>query len=1003
MKSLCQVILILTLASSHLVAQRQNTSLNKSNSFTNPGIMVGANLLWPGGGLGYNLTGNGISVALWEAGNDFNANTMGFSGRLTNQETSGISSHATHVARLLALNADSGIAYHSSLSVFGLGTSVPGWANEMGSEAQLKLFIANLSYANGGGWISSTDSNWYGVDNISLVEDYKFGYYDHEARVLDSLVNEHPYFLPIKAVGNSKGITLSDTTGNFTAWHFDTTSEIWSQQTYSDSFPKANGIDGFDCLPGNSTGKNYLVVGSCADIGTRYSSPVDVTLSSLSSTGPTDDGRIKPDIVAPTAGGLTSYAAPVVSGSIALIQEHYYSKTGSFLNASSVRGIICHTASEAGAQDGPDYQMGWGLLNTEACVDFFENTNNQLIETSLDPNDSIVISFYSDGVNPTKITLVWNDPKGTTPELTYTSADLDNSTSILINDLDLRIYNASDHSTVFQPWTLDLANPSNPASKGDNTRDNIEVVDAGVLSTGWHKIKVTHKGSMSSSQNLTLIAEGITTVTFENNSWSLSPSSWTGKEWVRILDTENSATLTGNYSAGRMEISPKAELVISGGTLTVKNGLVIHADSTGYGQFNGNVSGNVYDQFFFEGTDDYRHFSTPINTNFQDWLGDDLTRALDQNASTPSIWTFDNANSEWSAADLTQNAINTPIAVFSGDNSGYEFSKLPLTIDAMGSFNYQNTPLTLTADDDNDGANSDLGWNFIGNPFTANLQWSSVMADNTGVTNGSYYVWDSENQQYATSNGAVHTLNANGVIAKNQAVFLYLPNSSGTTLNINTSAITLDSTSLLKSSPAHITLTANYQQKIDQAVIVFESNASKEYVVLEDAIKKIYDHEFYLSTESNSKDHLLSIDKRPLDEDCIIPIKIGNPLGPITLSIETNGLLTQSFYLTDGMIGDSLLENKGYDLSMYDLQNLRLIIKSPKNPSSSLKSKIWYHNEKVFFPKTLLSSIQIIDGNGRVVFQKKHPISPLDISKLKSGTYLVNFPDGFSQRINHIR
>ena len=72
-----------------------------------------------------------------------------------------------------------------------------------------------------------------------------------------------------------------------------------------------------------------------------------------------------------------------------------------------------------------------------------------------------------DGV-PLRATLAWTDPEGPTGEKI-----VDSRSPALVNDLDVRIVKVSDFAETL-PWILDPANPSAPATQGDNTVDNIE-------------------------------------------------------------------------------------------------------------------------------------------------------------------------------------------------------------------------------------------------------------------------------------------------------------------------------------------------------------------------------------------------------------------------------------------------------------------------------------------------------------------------------------------------
>src|SRR5262249_52357876 len=104
--------------------------------------------------------------------------------------------------------------------------------------------------------------------------------------------------------------------------------------------PPRDGVTGFDDLPpGGQTAKNTLVVGAINPVTDDPFGPGDVQIASFSSRGPTDDGRIKPDVVAdgvgvygPGAGGDTSYvtengtsfSAPGVAGAATLLLDQYY-------------------------------------------------------------------------------------------------------------------------------------------------------------------------------------------------------------------------------------------------------------------------------------------------------------------------------------------------------------------------------------------------------------------------------------------------------------------------------------------------------------------------------------------------------------------------------------------------------------------------------------------------------------------------------------------------------
>ncbi|RZK28809.1 MAG: hypothetical protein EOO61_21540, partial [Hymenobacter sp.] len=212
----------------------------------------------------------------------------------------------------------------------------------------------------------------------------------------------------------------------------------------------------------------------------------DVSIAYFSSIGPTDDGRIKPDIcgdgvnvisVGTTAADAyvamsgTSMATPNVSGSIFLLQEYFAQKnSGNFMRAATLKGLVCHTAFDAG-NIGPDYIYGWGLLNaTKAAQAITDNGVKSIIsENTLAQGQTQTFNVVASGSGPLVATISWTDPAGTPGAVGV----VDDPSIKLVNDLDVRV---TQSNTVFRPYILDPANPATAATTGDNIRDNIEQI-----------------------------------------------------------------------------------------------------------------------------------------------------------------------------------------------------------------------------------------------------------------------------------------------------------------------------------------------------------------------------------------------------------------------------------------------------------------------------------------------------------------------------------------------
>lgn len=478
--------------------------------------------VWPGGSAGLGLDGSGMTMSEWDGGAVY-GDHPDLIGRVTQVDgATELNGHSTHVAGTLIgagfPTIDTrGMAYAAALDAYDWNSD----SAEMANAAADGRLVSNHSYGVAAGWIpigGDPPDNWWwiGGPNPDDLEDPNFGYYDSESQLWDQIARDAPYFLIVKAAGNDRFVlgpepgeeyTIIDQDGQFVA-----TSTV---QRPPDCAPA-----GFDCMPTHAGAKNILTVGAVDALPGGYlplGGPEQVAMTLFSGWGPTDDGRIKPDLVgdgvfvfsawtppelyALAAG--TSQATPNVSGSLLLLQQHYENLHGSgqYLRAASLKALAIHTADEAGAAPGPDYAFGWGLLNTQTAARVIsdDGVDHQIIEDSL--GDGTVDSHSVSVSQPDSVitaTLVWADPPGTPPAPSLDPPDL-----MLVNDLDLRI---SHGLQTHLPWVLDPADPAAPAITGDNIRDNVEQVRF-VADTCTYRAEVRHKGSLldGAAQDYSLI------------------------------------------------------------------------------------------------------------------------------------------------------------------------------------------------------------------------------------------------------------------------------------------------------------------------------------------------------------------------------------------------------------------------------------------------------------------------------------------------------------------
>lgn len=171
-----------------------------------------------------------------------------------------------------------------------------------------------------------------------------------------------------------------------------------------------------------------------------------------------------------------------------------------------MKGLAIHTADESGTNAGPDFQFGWGLFDARNAAGLVgSNATNgwkaNIKEIVLPNGGTSEFQVIATNTKPLKVTICWTDPAGIAPQF----ASIDPDDSVLRNDLDLRVI--SPGGTTNFPWILnaDLTNKTSAArsaaaTTGDETRNNVEQVYLSNPTNGTYTIRVTHKGTLYSSQ-----------------------------------------------------------------------------------------------------------------------------------------------------------------------------------------------------------------------------------------------------------------------------------------------------------------------------------------------------------------------------------------------------------------------------------------------------------------------------------------------------------------------
>ncbi len=526
-------------------------------------ITARANRLYNGGSLGLNIQGQNMIAAVWDGGSARTTHQefiVAGNSKVTNMDGAANIDHATHVTGTICAQ---GIVANVRGIAFNASAVSYDWNNdlaEMLSEASSGLLVSNHSYGFG-----ALSALWF------------FGAYDSRARSFDEICFNNPYYLPVVSAGNSRN------------------------ETTPPGSTQLGNKGGYDMIFGHANAKNVMTVAAVSQVS-NYVDASSVLMSTFSSYGPSDDGRIKPDIsmkgvsvrstlsTSDTATGIlsgTSMASPGVTGVVLLLQQYYNQLYSSYMKSATVKGLILHTADEAGAWPGPDYEYGWGLINAEKAAiairdkNSTSSTRSMIEELSLNNGATFTKSITANGTDPLKVSLSWTDPQSTL----INTGTVDPTTKYLVNDLDIKI---TKDGVTYYPWKMQgMSAPFEVATNtGTNNADNFERIDINNPS-GTYTITVTHKGSLvNGSQNFSLIVTAPTLSTLgtgevkEGEKVNFYPNP--AKDYIYINEKENNITVTIHDISGKI-ISRSAlvnnKLNIS--SLTTGNYIVTYSTKNG--------------------------------------------------------------------------------------------------------------------------------------------------------------------------------------------------------------------------------------------------------------------------------------------------------------------------------------------------------------------------------------------------------------------------------------
>lgn len=394
---------------------------------------------------GRGLLGQGINVGIWDGNVMWHPD---FGQRIHVQEyelnRGEAEQHGTHVAGTVLgsgmVDPDGrGMAPRAQAYTYNFNVQSNGLSAQEEMAQATKNFAITLT------------QNSYGLSLYRNCQAMRYLSYRQRDYELDRLALLYPQLTHVFAAGNEQQACPAESVEKY-------------------------GVAGY----GSSTwrAKNVIYVGALDEAG---------RITSFSSFGPQDDGRLFPTVCA--KGGEvysvkpgaqyqkmsgTSMACPTTSGTLALLQERWRQlNRGADIQSDLLRAIVANTADDAG-REGPDFQYGYGILNGERAVLTMEKgyySRGSVAQSATQPMRITVPK----GAVAARVMLVWNDPTGAKVHALGESP--------MVNDLDLSV---SVSGKSYLPWVLDPSkgNVEKPAQRAKDVLNNIEQVTLSTTELG---------------------------------------------------------------------------------------------------------------------------------------------------------------------------------------------------------------------------------------------------------------------------------------------------------------------------------------------------------------------------------------------------------------------------------------------------------------------------------------------------------------------------------------
>ncbi len=298
--------------------------------------------------------------------------------------------------------------------------------------------------------------------------------------------------------------------------------DSWPDTTNASSFGpqgvlyffSAGNAGGSRTIGNPAEGKNVVAVGATGNNkGTSWDQ-----MAGFSSRGPADDGRIKPDLVAPGVDVMSSYCSSCsmgvgnqigmsygeqsgtsmsCPGAAAVAYQFYRDREGAGPSPDMLKAILINGVDEMADYPVLGAAQGFGRMNLSTSLLTLSNRQQLWMDrpTALATDDEVVYTYpVADAVQPFVVTLAWLDEPGDT-----------GASPEIVNDLDLWVVGPS--GAIYRGNAMDEDGDSLANGVVDN-KNTVEKVKVSAPARGYYEVHVKGSNVPVGPQDFSLAIRG---------------------------------------------------------------------------------------------------------------------------------------------------------------------------------------------------------------------------------------------------------------------------------------------------------------------------------------------------------------------------------------------------------------------------------------------------------------------------------------------------------------